>query len=118
MLIFLASFINSINNCSITIIRCHLTNGRMIPTYTYVFNIQNFTTVTVTDIVFETNMGLNLIILIATQNTNATFTNCTFNKISGFRGSHNTSIHIKNSSITNCRNTMLAMEFIEISYGS
>ena len=108
------SFINSIDNCSVTIYQCYFTNYFNFPTFTYVFSIHNYTSLTVTDSIFETSRGINLIVLLAMENIEVKFINCTFNKISGFRASHNTNVNIDNSRITNCINSILAAGFIEI----
>ena len=116
--IFGFSYISSVNNCSVIISRCHFTNDRIVPAYVVAFYIQNFGSLNVTDTLFETTLGINLIVLSATQNTTVYFTNCTFNKISGFRASYNTSVHIDNSRITNCINTLQTNGFMEISFQS
>ena len=101
-----------------TVIKCYFTNNHFLPAYTVVFNIQNFTNITVTDSVFQTIYGINLVVISVMENVRMTFNNCTFNKISGFRASHNTIVQIKNSRITNCKNTIQTKGLIEISYKS
>ena len=112
------SFFTSSNNCTITICRSYFTTDHIFPAYTVVFNIHNFTTIIVNDSLFETNRGINLQILSASGNCHIDFQNCVFNKISGFMALYNSSVHISNSKITNCVNTLQTNGFIQISDGS
>ena len=111
----LISYFTATDNCSITVTRCYFTKK---DTYTVLWNIHNFTSLTVTDSVFEADLGFNLIVLSATQNTHAIFTNCTFNRISGFKAAHNTSVNISSSRITNCISTLQTAGFMDIAYNS
>ena len=111
-----SSYINSIDNCSVTINGSYFTS--MVLSYTVAFNIQNFSTLIVTDSKFEANQGIVFQVLSAIQSTYITFTNCTFNKISGFMALHNTTVITNNSRITNCVTTLQVKGFIDISKSS
>ena len=112
------SFISSFGKCWIKVVRSYFTNDNTIPAYTIVFNIENTTSLVVTDSQFKTSRGLDLVILSASQNCQIYFTNCSFNKVSGFQASHNTSVHISNSKITHCINSLQSHGFIHLWDGS
>ena len=112
------SYIDAVNNCSITVIRSHFTINQTLPSFVKVFNIESNTHLTVQDSLFEANLGFGLYIISVSQNCQVTFSNSSFNKVSGFMISHNTNVYIKDSRIVGCINTLQTDALIEIWFTS
>ena len=107
------AFMSSTGKCNITVIQCYFANGNTIPSYTVVFILENSTSLTAINSVFDSPPGYGLSVLSASQDVQIVFNNCTFNRISGFMALHNTSVLIENSRITGCSTTFQPYAFVD-----
>ena len=102
------------DKCKITISESHIGDYNEIPAFTFALYLQNFTEISVVDSLFDTKLGYGLAVLSATNNVKVNFTNCVFNKVTGFLASLKSEIHMTNCIISECINTLPAMSLFKL----
>ena len=110
------SLIFATKRCSITIARSQFVNQFKGPSYSIALNINNHSSIIVENSIFKTNNGLS--VLLSANNTKVHFSNCSFDKISGFVIENQVEMNINGSRITNTINTLPAMALFNISHQS
>ena len=107
-------FIRARDYSYLTINRCYFISQAGIP---YVFDVENFTDITVNNSNMETYRNIGSSVLIALNNVRAKFVNCSFHKHGGFQAIQNSVITIETSTYTQCHHVTIGALFF-VQHGS
>ena len=104
-------FIRARDYSYLAINRCYFISQAGIP---YMFDVENFTDIIVSNSNMETYRNLGSSVLFALNNVHAKFLNCSFYKHGGFQAIHNSFITIQGSTYTQCHHvTPGALFFVQ-----